>query len=362
MISPRLEAKLDKLLENTQKITNLCKQNGLEVAGVTKSVCGNPVLAREMIKGGVSVLADTRLKNIKRLKRAGLKVPLMLIRGPLKSEISGVVEWADLSFNTEPEIIRAISDHAQRKSTVHKVVLMIDIGDLREGILPANIFKVAQKIKKMPGVKVVGAGTNVGCFGGVVPTEKNMELFMNTVEKLEETLECKMDIVSGGGSNILPLVLSNKLPSRINQLRIGESILLGRNVQDGSSLLPGMHRDVFVLAGEIIELKKKPSLPYGKVDRNAFGEEPCFESNGIIFRALLALGRQDVIIDGLKPLRPEIDILGASSDHLVLKIKNADKAKYSPGKQIYLLPDYAALMTAMASPFVKKLFKMRGYS
>ena len=132
---------------------------------------------------------------------------------------------------------------------------------------------------------------------------------------------------------------------------MGESILLGRNPLDGRAL-PGQRTDGFVLVGEVIESKEKPSQPWGVIGRSAFGPARVRSETGCVRQSLLALGRQDVDPDGLIA-PPGMQILGASSDHLVL---DTGPLSCSVGTEIRFEPDYSALVRAMTSPFVAKSF------
>ena len=79
-----------------------------------------------------------------------------------------------------------------------------------------------------------------------------------------------------------------------------------------------------LLEAQIIELKSKRSLPIGEIGVDAFGQRPYYEDRGIIRRAILAIGKQDTDPDSMISLDEKIDILGASSDHLILDVSKSD--------------------------------------
>ena len=56
--------------------------------------------------------------------------------------------------------------------------------------------------------------------------------------------------------------------------------------------MPGTRQDTVKLVAEVIELKRKPSMPIGKIGKDAFGNTPVFEDKGIRLRAILAVGNR----------------------------------------------------------------------
>ena len=77
------------------------------------------------------------------------------------------------------------------------------------------------------------------------------------------------------------------------------------------------------------------------------------EDRGDVSQTILAIGRQDTDPSGLRP--PEgIDVLGASSDHLLLE---SDRC-LSIGAEVAFQVDYSAMLRAMTSPFVSKVMQL----
>lgn len=353
MTTPRLEIDLEKIRRNTWVVVTLAAAAGIGVVGVTKAVCGLPEVARSMLEGGATMIADSRLENLRRLRRSAVTIPLLLLRLPGLSQARAVVELADISLNSEPAVIRALGREAERRGKRHGIILMVDVGDLREGLWPDQVLPAVEAISGVPGIDLVGIGTNLACYGGVRPTRENMELLLSVRAKVEARLGRPLSIVSGGNSANLSLLLSGDIPPGINQLRIGEAILLGRNPLDGSRL-PHTYQDAFRLVAEVIEVKEKPSRPIGENGRDAFGRVPRFADRGIRRRAILALGRQDLAVDGLRPLEDGLEVLGASSDHLL--VDASDRANpLMVGDEVAFLMDYPALLGAMNSAYVAKV-------
>ena len=208
MTRPYLSIDLDKIERNTAAITRLCGRHGIAVAGVTKCVCGHPQVARAMLRGGVVSLADSRLENIDRLRGAGIEADCLLLRLPALSGAAQVVESADWSVNSELAVLQALSRAAIQHRRVHQVMLMVDLGDLREGIWPDDLLALAAQAIRLPGIRIVGLGTNLACFSGVVPSEHNMQRLVELAEALEQRLALRLDWVSGVNSSGLELIAS----------------------------------------------------------------------------------------------------------------------------------------------------------
>ncbi|MDD3074067.1 MAG: alanine/ornithine racemase family PLP-dependent enzyme, partial [Eubacteriales bacterium] len=320
---PKLIIDLKKLKENSQLLANLCFTENIEPVGVTKVTCGDPKVARAMMAGGIRMLAESRVENARRLKTAGIDAPLLLLRLPMLSQVDAVVELFQCSLNSELATIRALDAAAAKAGVVHEIILMVDLGDLREGILPSQLEEMVLEIAELKNIRLLGLGTNLTCYGGVIPTWDNLGQLLEYNRKAEKLYSHLLPVISGGNSSSLPLLLEGHLPP-VTQLRLGESIVLGRETVDRQPI-PGAHLDCFQIQAEIIEIRKKPSVPIGKIGQDAFGGTPVFEDRGIHLRAILALGRQDVVVDGLET--PEgIDILGASSDHLLLDVTKYPKS------------------------------------
>jgi predicted amino acid racemase/arginase family enzyme len=353
MGGPEVLIDIKKIRENTKTLVDFCKSKGISVTGVTKVTCGMPLVGKAMLEGGVVSLGESRIENIERLRSSGINAPIMMLRIPPLSTVEEIIKTVDISLNSELSVIQSLSEAAFKKGKVHKIVLMVDLGDLREGIWPSDLLDITREILDLKGVLIAGIGTNLTCFGGVLPSRKNMHELVGYAEKIEETFGINLEIISGGNSSSLPLLMEGGMPARINHLRLGESIVLGRETVKGS-LWPGCHHDAFQLSAEVIELKKKPSVPIGETGRDAFGETHEFSDKGEILRAILSVGREDVVIEHLSPVDQKITVLGASSDHLLLDVTESD-LPIKLGDKINFNLTYGALLASMTSSYVKKI-------
>jgi predicted amino acid racemase len=354
MSAPRLEIRLDHIRHNAQQLVDRLERLGVGVTAVTKATLGSPEVARSVLAAGVAGLGESRIENIERLRRADISAPITLIRSPMLSQVDRVVAAADTSLNTEPVIIEALSRAGVDQGRIHGVVLMVELGDLREGILPGDLESVARHVIELPGLRLQGVGTNLACQNGIAPDDDKMAQLSALAGALEAALGVELDVVSGGNSANLGWALTGGRIGRINDLRLGESVLLGRDPLD-RTVIDGLRTDAFTLVAEVIESKVKPTRPWGEVHQGAFGPVADMNADGPDegYRAILALGRQDVDPAGLRP--PDgVEILGTSSDHLVV----ATAAPVPVGHEMsFRIDGYGSLLAAMTSPFVSRSFR-----
>ncbi len=356
MTAPRLEVDLAKVEANARTLVQRLGRRGIRVVGVTKAALGAPEVAAAFERGGVTGLGDSRVQNLGRLRAGGSLLPRTLVRSPMPSEVDAVVRDASISLNTEPAVLAALATAARRRRITHGVVLMVELGDLREGVAPESLIALAQQVERHRSLTLVGVGTNLACQSGIAPDDSKMEQLSSLVEQVEASLERRLSVVSGGNSANLGWALSTADVGRVDELRLGESILLGMDPLHRSPV-EGLHTDACALIAEVIEVQTKPAQPWGTVGQSAFGVAPDRPGSGTRRQALLAIGRQDVDPDGITP-PAGCSVLGASSDHLVLDVGEEPVAV---GDRLELGVDYSALVRAMTSPFVAKdLFRTRG--
>jgi ornithine racemase len=347
---PRIEIALSQIQHNAQILCELYGRKGISLMGVSKAVLGDPAIAKAMIRGGVKFIADSRLENIQRMKCAGISTQFVLLRTAL-SHAELVIQNVDISLNTELETIKALSHYANLHHKIHQVIIMVELGDLREGVPPCDLAQLIKMVLALSHIKIIGIGCNLACFGGIKPDQQKMHELSQLADAIEKEFQIDLEIISGGNSANYEWSESAPKVERINNLRIGESILLGCETVNRKSI-PGLHTNAFKLIAEVIESKVKPSLPFGEICQDAFGMVPTFRDRGSRQRVIIALGRQDVLISGLKPSK-DIEILGSSSDHIVLDTNNCD---LKIGSEVMFNLDYGGLLSVMTSPFIQKQF------
>lgn len=353
MSGPQVTIDLDRIERNARTVVSRCAQSGIRIFGVTKGTCGMPQVARAMLRGGVAGIAESRFENIRRLRESGISAPVMLLRSPPMARVEEVVRTVDISLQSELAMIRELSRIAERMGRVHDIILMIDLGDLREGIWPNDLLPTVEQVLELKGVRIAGVGTNLTCFGAIVPTEDNLGQLVAHAYKVERLTGASLDWVSGGNSSSLPLLLEGRMPEGVNNLRIGEAIIQGGLETFRDQPWEDLELDACRLTGELIEVKKKPSMPIGRSSYDAFGKQPVFVDEGDRLRAIANIGREDVLIEGLTPINQGVRVLGASSDHLVMDVTDANPP-FQVGDRVAFRMNYGAMLAVMTSEYVEK--------
>lgn len=352
VLLPKLEIDLNKIYHNTRTLVERLAQLGISVTGVIKATLGSSDIAKTILHAGVYSLGDSRIENIEKIRLAQVPAVMTMIRSPMLSQARRIIANTDISCNTELEVIQKLSSEAKKLCITHGVILMIELGDLREGIMPEDVLATVWEILKLPNIQLKGIGTNLACRSGVAPDNKNMGRLSDLADSIESTFGIKLEIVSGGNSANIDWALSGAKVGRINNLRLGEAILLGCETLKRKAIT-GLHTDAITLSAEVIEVKLKPSKPLGKISQNAFGEILQVQDRGPVSQAILAIGQQDIDPFGLKPME-DLTVMGASSDHLIIESNNTN---LSVGSRVNFNLNYNALLRAMTSPFVAKIIK-----
>ena len=352
MTSPRVVIDLDKIDHNARALVVRLARSGISVSGVTKAVLADPEIAGVLLRAGVQGLGDSHIENIEKLRRAHGQSEITLIRTPMISQADRIVAHADISFNTELAVIAALSSAAQEQSKTHGVVLMVELGDLREGVMPDNLLAAVEATRRFPNIVFKGIGANLACLNGVVPGASNMAELSSLADKIDAKFGPITEIVSGGNSANINWAMSGAETGRINNLRLGEAIFFGCEALYRHPI-EGLYQDAITLVGEVIEAKTKPPLPWGATAQNAFGETTPVCDRGAVSRVIVAIGRQDTEPSGLTP-PPGYEIIGASSDHLVL---DAGKHSVRVGDALTFQVNYSAFLKAMTSPLVGQVLR-----
>lgn len=353
---PKLVANKEALVYNAQKVIKMCHDAKIELTAVVKVTGGNPEFAKMYLELGADMIGDSQISNVINMRHAGVKGPFMLLRVPMLSEIEEVVENVDVALVSELKTTRILGEEASRHGKTQKILYMIDVGDLREGVWYEKAVEEVVRASKIKSIELYGVGTNLGCYGGVIPDVENMTILSKIADEIKSQ-GVELKVVSGGNTSALYLVENGILPKGINSYRVGEALVLGNDVTNGRAF-SFLRQDTFTLWAEIVELKTKPSLPQGKIGRDAMGRIPIFEDRGKRLKAIIAIGEQDVPSDGLKPLDKGIQVLHASSDYTILDVTDCKK-EFEIGDKIGFNLTYAALLHTMTSKYVVKEMILR---
>ncbi len=354
---PVLEVDLNKIYSNAKIVTKLCKDNGINVAGIIKGFGGIVEPSKSMANGGCVQIGSSRIEQLKALKEKNFDIPLLLVRIPMFCELEDVVKYSDMCLISEKETLIKLNREAEKQNKKYGVILMYDLGDLREGVFTrGELIELAKLVEyDLHNLILEGIGSNLSCYGSIAPSTKNLTELSDAAEEIEKILKRKLNIVSGGGTTTLPLLVKGGVPDKINHLRIGEGI---NNTQDlplyWDTNIEGLHKDTFILKAQIIEINEKPTYPIGDFMVNAFGEYGHYEDRGIRKRAIIALGNQDVGDSSkLVPRDKNIIVLGASSDHTILDIQDSER-EYKLGDIVEFNVLYQAMLFTSLSQYINK--------
>jgi ornithine racemase len=338
---PCLKIDLNKISKNCRIISDRCARSGISVVGVSKCVLGDIRIAQVFKKSGISIIGDSRLKNLKKLRDFfGPGQKLILLRTPMISEIDEMVKICDISMNTQIETVKVISEACRKYNLRHSIMIMVEIDDRREGILPGDVITFCSEVTgNCRSVDIWGIGTNARCISKRKPKIKSIELLVGLRELIKEKLNISIPVISGGNSSVLDLIFDSTIPKGVNQLRIGEAILLGHETANYNPI-SGAYTDAFTLDAEIIEVKKR---------------------GGKVYKIILALGIQDVNYKNICFINPNLDIINQSSDHTVISVAEGSEIAESGeeikvGDKVSFGLDYFGLLSCMTSPFVEKKY------
>jgi len=351
----------EKLKKNYDYLEELLTSNGVTWAVVSKLLCGNKTYLQEVINLGVRQMCDSRVSNLKMIKSISDKVETVYIKPPPNHSIDKIVKYADISFNTEIDTIRLLSKEAKKQDKVHKIIIMIETGELREGVLQEEFLDFYDAVFKLPNIEVVGIGTNLTCMYGILPSHDKLIQLCLYEQLIEAKFNKEIEYVSGGASVTIPLIFQGLLPKGINHFRIGETFFLGTDVYN-SVTLDQMENGVFQLYAEIIELTEKRMKPIGEFGKNLLGETVIFEETDdqseTSHRALIDLGLLDIDQEHIKLKNKNLKIVGASSDMLVVDL-GENKENYQVGSQLEFEMDYMGVLRIMNSKYIDKRIKGR---
>ena len=347
-----------KLKSNFDYLNKLFKKNGIEWSVVSKLLSGNKKYLIELLKFDIKQVCDSRTSNLRVIKSLNPKIETVYIKPPAKRSIPSVVKYADISMNTEIETIKQISQEAKKQNKVHKIIIMIELGELREGVLGENFIAFYKNVFELENIEVVGIGTNLSCLYGVLPNHDKLIQLSLYEQLIEAKFNKLIPYVSGGSSVTIPLIFQNLLPKGINHFRVGETLFLGTDVYNNSKFKK-MYSDVFVLYSEIIELIEKPLVPIGEMGTNVEGDDFEFDKKNIgekSYRAIIDLGLLDADTAHLELADKALKFAGASSDMIVIDLGD-NKKRYKVGDLIIMKMDYMGIIRIMNSKYIDKIIK-----
>ena len=358
---PQLEFDLALLRSNADAVISRCRGMGIRVCGVVKGVDGLPEAARVLRAVGAAELGTSRLEQVAKCRAAGVPGPWLLIRIPGLTELPDVVALCETSLQSEWPTLLALEEECLRQNKTHRVIVMTDLGDLREGFWDKKeLVDVCERVERdLPHVHLAGIGVNLTCYGSTKPTPEKMNELVGLARQVEQRIGRKLEIVSGGATSSFTLVHWGTMPAGVNHLRIGEAILLGKDLQVdwGIRDMDYLRMDALTLRAEVVEVKDKPTYPIGEFAIDAFGRKPVYEDRGIRRRAILALGRADVgELESLIPREPGLTVIGGSSDHCIVDVEDCPR-RLQVGDIVEFSLCYSHMLYATARSDMRIIFK-----
>lgn len=345
----------DKLQHNFNFLNDLFSKNNVHWGVVTKLLCGNKLYLQELADMGIKEMHDTRISNIKTIKAINPEIQTVYIKPPAKRSIANVIKYADVSFNTEFYTIKMLSDEAVRQNKLHKIIIMIEMGDLREGVMGDSLMDFYEQIFMLPNIEIIGIGTNLNCLNGIMPNQDKLIQLCLYKQLIEVKFKREIPWVSGGTSVTLSLLRKKQIPAGINHFRIGEALFFGNDLFTGKPI-KGMESNVLMLFCEIIELHEKPMVPVGEQMENVAGHTPEHnpENYGkMSFRAIIDIGLLDINPGFLMPEDPAVEVIEASSDMLVVDL-GKNESGYKTGDLLTFNLRYMGALGLMNSNYIEK--------
>jgi ornithine racemase len=345
----------EKLQHNFTFLKTLFDAHQLDWGVVSKILCGNEIYLKELINLGIREIHDSRISNLRKIKLINPEVQTCYIKPPAKGSISDVIRYADVSMNTEYFTLKLLSDEAVKQNKQHKCIIMIETGDLREGVMGDHLIDFYAKVFELPNIEIIGIGTNLNCLHGVMPSQDKLIQLSLYKQLIELKFNRSIPWVSGGTSVTIPLLINKQIPKGVNHFRIGETLYFGANLFEEKTI-DGMHDDVFELFAEIIEITEKPKLPSGELAANPQGElleidESLYGQTS--YRAILDIGLLDVDPKYLIVDQYNFEIVGASSDMLVIDL-GANEEKRKVGDLVKFQLKYMGALALLNSDYIEK--------
>lgn len=353
-----LTVNIDAVRHNIRCIDGIVRGHGARWTLVTKVMSGWGEVLQFLVHAGVRSIADSRLENLDALDATGYAGETWYLRPPCTSDLRAVVARTDCSLNSDIAALEALGAEAGRQGKIHRVVVMVELGDLREGVLPGTLSTYFERAGAFGNIRLVGLGGNLGCLSGAVPTVDQFSQLVLYRELMRLKFGVDVPLISAGTSAVLPMALDGSLPCAVNHFRIGETVFLGNDLIRGGTLA-GMRSDVVTLEAEVVEVGEKSSVPPGEIqDIGPFEHMASRETKQKrSLRAVVAVGQLDTVIQGLTCENPSHSLVGASSDLAVVDLGgNVEGIKV--GDNLRFSPNYAALVRLTASRYVQK--RIRG--
>ena len=355
----KLRIYTDRVINNIYKMNKYCQKYNKEWTLVTKVLGGHKPTLKKILESdaimGTHSIGDSRVSNLKVIKSLNSELVTLYLKPPSTAYVKSVVKYADISLNTDFDTIHALNEEARIQNKVHKVIIMIEMGELREGVVREKFLEFYSKVFDLSNIEIIGLGTNLGCMYGIEPTFDKLIQLCLYEQLIEMKFKRDLNLVSGGSSITLPLLGKGKVPKGVNHLRIGEAVFLGTSPLTNKKF-SNLSTNAFEFFGDIVELEKKEKKPDGVIGDGNVGHANMHRDSKDIkreYKAVLDFGIVDVDIKDITPKDKAAHFIGTTSDLTVYGLGSKSE-KYDTGNSLRFMPDYMAVARLMNSKFVAK--------
>jgi predicted amino acid racemase len=356
----------DKIKENIKFMSSYFKERNINWSLITKVFSGNMEFLKKVLTddviSNINSVGDSRLTSLKNLKEVNPKMKTIYIKPPAAVYADEIIKYADISLNTSFSTIAALNIAAQKAQKIHEIIIMIELGELREGVQRDDIIEFYQKVFQLPNIEVIGIGSNLGCMYGVEPTYDKLLQLCLFKELISAKFNRDLKLISGGTSITLPSLDRESVPNDINHFRIGEAAFFGISPLNNQPF-KSLFTDTFEFKANIIELEHKKMVPEGIISDANIGHTSEYNESHLgeySYKAILDFGMLDVDKENLSSNDMDIQFVGITSDMIVIDIgdnkKNAGEVKYKVGDEISFTPNYMAVARLLNSKFIDKKF------
>lgn len=349
---PDILLNLDALAHNAQQTLACSKQWKVDVLPVLKAIASHPAAIRELRKHGFARFGFAE-RTEPSLFESTQDVERVLIQLSPLSQASLVVAKFSRSFQSTPEALSGLDQAAAALGRTHEVLLMVDLGDGREGLRIDEVADVLDGARQLKNIRMAGFGATLACLGTRGPDEDVIR-DMAWLRDLFVARGIGMPVVSAGGS-IFCRWLDTNGSGPITEVRVGDPFLLGEDIYLRQKLPGGPFRqDVCMITAEVLEVRTRVINPgLRPVLHHADGQEtlPARPASGRRARALLDIGRFHTEVGDLVCLLPGAEMVGLSSGYMVLDVTNC-RNPIAVGQQILFHPGYWAMARAFRTQTV----------
>lgn len=356
----------DKIKNNIKSLSAYFDEHHIQWSLITKVFSGDKEFLKHVLTPDVieqiNSIGDSRLTSLKNLKAVNPNMKTIYIKPPAETYADDIIKYADISLNTSFTTISALNEAAARVNKIHQIIIMIELGELREGVKQSDVMGFYEKVFELSNIEVIGIGSNLGCMYGVEPTYDKLLQLSLYKELISSKFNKELKLLSGGTSITLPLIENKIIPKEINHFRIGEAAFFGISPLTNEQFRD-LSTDTFEFHANIIELENKQIVPEGNISEANIGHTAKYDVKDVgesTFKAILDFGMLDVDKADLEAIDKDIRFVGVTSDMLVVDLGTNKTAtgekRYKIGDKMYFKPNYMAVARLLNSKFIDKKF------